>query len=147
MAKVLSNRFRRIGVSKLLFMLDFVVVVLAGIVFDPEMALYALAAVFISTKVIDFVTEGINYATAAYIISKNPQAIAERLMGELERGVTALQGKGMYRQEDKQVLFCVVEGYRQVTQLKRIVREEDKYAFMILTNARETMGEGFKELY
>jgi uncharacterized membrane-anchored protein YitT (DUF2179 family) len=145
-AKMLHRRFRSIGVSWILFILDFFVVVLAGIFFNAELALYALASVFISAKMVDLVTDGWNFATAFYIISSKSDAIGRRIANELQRGVTALHATGVYSGQKKEVLFCVLEGRHQIVMLKRIVREEDSRAFVITSSVKEVMGEGFREL-
>ncbi|MGI6168841.1 MAG: YitT family protein [Christensenellales bacterium] len=145
-AKMLHRRFKYIGVSWILFILDFAVVVLAGIIFNAELALYALASVFITAKMVDLVTDGWNFATAFYIISSRPEAIGRRIADELQRGVTALHATGVYSGQKKDVLFCVLEGRHQILALKRIVKDEDRQAFVITSSVKEVMGEGFREL-
>jgi len=144
-AKMVHKRFRFIGMSWIMFVLDFIVVVAAGIAFKPELALYALAALYLSTKVIAFILEGMNYARAFFIISGESKAIASRVMTEMGRGVTALRGKGGYSESERDVLLCVLEGRNETSILNRIVKEEDPKAFVIISDVREVAGEGFDE--
>ena len=145
-ARMIHKKFRTIGENWLLFILDFAVVVMAAIFFDTELALYALAAVYLSSKLIELVSEGLRTPMAFYIISQKPEAISKRIIDEMERGVTALTGVGMYSGEQRNILFCILEGQHQVATLKRIIKEEDRKAFVSMTAVREVMGEGFKEL-
>ena len=92
---------------------------------------------------IDIVTIGINFTKAAHIISNRPDEVAARVVIELERGVTGLDGRGLYTGSRKEILICVLRA-KEVPRLKRIVREIDPDAFVYLTDAREVFGEGFQ---
>jgi len=98
---------------------------------------------FISSKVIDAILEGVNFAKAVLIISDHSEDIAERIMNDLDRGVTALEGTGMYTGNNKKVLLCVLNR-GQISMLKSIVKSIDQKAFIILADVREVLGEGFK---
>ena len=136
-----------VNIGQLLFMVDAGVVLAAGIVFNSaELALYALITIFITSWLIDLVLEGISYARAFIIISDRSEEIADLIMKEMARGVTALQGKGLYTGIDRPVLLSVVNR-SEVSQLKEIVYKADPGAFVILTNVHEVLGEGFKEIY
>jgi len=87
--------------------------------------------------------EGINHAKAAYIISDRADDIKDELLYKLERGVTVLAGKGAYSGAEKNVMLCVVQ-HAQVHDLKRIVSRIDENAFVILSDVKEVLGEGFK---
>jgi uncharacterized membrane-anchored protein YitT (DUF2179 family) len=87
--------------------------------------------------------EGQGAGRAAYVVSNHPEEISRRILQELERGVTALQGRGMYTNSERQVLLVIVSR-SEIVRLKRLVKEEDSSAFMIITDAREVLGEGFK---
>ena len=129
--------------GQIILVIDSIVVVIAAVVFKSfQLGLYAIAALFVSAKVVDAILEGINYAKALFIISDKSEDIAQRIMHDMDRGVTGLKGKGMYTGLDRQVLFCVVQR-GQLPQIKRIVRSIDADAFLILTDAREVLGEGF----
>ncbi|MEW5783531.1 MAG: YitT family protein [Bacillota bacterium] len=124
---------------------DLVVIVLAVFVFGSEVALYAVLSLFISSWVIDVVQEGLGMAKAATIITSRGEEINRRLLQELGRGVTRLEGQGGYTGEGREVLLCVVTR-PQVAQLKRIIHELDPKAFLIIGNATEVHGEGFKKV-
>ncbi|MDD4495492.1 MAG: YitT family protein [Eubacteriales bacterium] len=129
--------------GQLIMMIDSFVVVVAAIFFKSfQLGLYAIVALFVSAKVVDAILEGINFAKALFIISDKSEEIAKRIMAEMDRGVTGLKGTGMYTGMERQVLFCVVQR-GQLQHLKRIVKSIDKDAFLILTDAREVLGEGF----
>ncbi len=105
MAARLLHRFTGISVGRSLLIFDGFVILLAGIVFNPELALYAFLSVFVTSKAIDVIQEGSSYAKGAFIISEKAGEIGDRILRELDRGVTALKGKGLYTQSDREVLF------------------------------------------
>lgn len=142
-AKIIHHFFPYFTIGQILLLIDAAVVVFAAISFNSFLlALYAIVALFVSSKVIDTILEGVNFAKALFIISNRSEEIAMEILNNLDRGVTALKGKGMYTKEDKQVLFCVVHR-RQIPEVKSIVKKIDKNAFVILTDIREVLGEGF----
>ena len=93
-----------------------------------------------------FRSEGMNYAKAVYIISDNAEELSKELMRELDRGATGIPVKGMYQGKDRWMLFCII-GKKQIVRLKEIVVKTDPQAFLIVTDAREVLGEGFIENY
>jgi len=141
-AKIVHKFIPIIGVGWVLFIIDFLVVAAAGITFGPEQALYALVSLYLGAKLIDLIQEGMNSAKAFFIISNHPQRISQRILQEMDRGVTGLYGKGMYSGYDKEVLLCVISR-TEVSKLKQIVSEEDPSAFLIVADVREVLGEGF----
>jgi uncharacterized membrane-anchored protein YitT (DUF2179 family) len=124
---------------------DLVVIGLAIFVFGSEVAMYAALSLFISSWVIDLVQEGFSLAKAALIITTRGEEINRRLIRDLARGVTRLEGQGGYTGEQRDLLLCVVTR-PQVTQLKAIIHEVDPRAFVIIGSASEVHGEGFKEV-
>jgi uncharacterized membrane-anchored protein YitT (DUF2179 family) len=143
-ARIVHKRVPFISIAQVLLIIDVIVVMTAAISFNSyELALYAVVTLVVATKVIDSVTVGINFRKAAYIISKETDKVASRLLVELERGVTGLSGRGLYTGDRKEVLVCVLTA-RQVPVLKRIVKEVDSDAFVYITDAREVFGEGFQ---
>ncbi|MGI6668387.1 MAG: YitT family protein [Acetivibrionales bacterium] len=133
-----------LSIGKTLLAIDTAVIILAAIVFKSFLiALYSVLSLYISSKIIDIMLEGINFAKAVYIISDRADDIAKDIMKELDRGVTALKGTGMYTGKEKKVLFCVLHR-GQLTQLKSIVKKIDPSAFIILGEVTEVLGEGFK---
>jgi len=143
-AKIIHKFIPFLTLGQLLLAVDFTVIVFAAVVFkDYDLALYAIVTLFVSSQVIDGLLEGVNFAKAVFIISNKSKFIAERIMKDLDRGVTGLDGTGMYTGQDKTVLMCVLRR-PEIPVLKSIVREIDKNAFIILTDVREVLGEGFK---
>ncbi len=143
-ASVVNKRFSHISVGNIIVIMDLIVVIIAGAVFkNYELSLYAIGSIYVSTRMIDGMVEGLDYAKAVYIISNKPEEISEVILSQLKKGITALSGKGMYTGEKKDVLLCVVRR-AQITQLKKIVSSTDEEAFMLVTDVREVLGKGFK---
>ncbi len=144
LAAAVLRTYTGINIGQLLFLLDGMVVMAAGLVFQSwELALYALIAIFVFTRVIDTVQEGIGYAKAFFIISIHTDIITDKILNDLDRGATALKGRGLYTGNDREVIFTVVSR-SEVSRLKEIVYEVDPRAFIILADVREVLGEGFK---
>lgn len=142
LASIIHRFVPHLSVSKLLFVIDAAVIVMGFFVFGADKAMYAVIAVFISSKCISAILEGMNFSKVAFIISRESNTIAQRILVEADRGVTALHGTGMYTGEGRDVLFCVC-AQKDVTVIKRIVHECDPLAFVVMTDAREVLGEGF----
>ena len=102
----------------------------------------AVVAVFVTGKVSDAILDGLKFAKIAYIISDHPEEISEHILRELGRGLTGLEGQGMYSEKHKMVLMCVVSK-KEAVLLKDIVKNADNEAFLILSEAKEVLGEGF----
>ncbi len=124
---------------------DLFVLILAVFVFGSEAAMYAALSLFISIKVIDAILEGLGLAKSAIIITRYGSRINEKLIYELGRGVTRIEGQGGYTGEGREVLLCVVTR-QQTGRLKSIIYEVDPEAFVIIGNATEVHGEGFKKM-
>ncbi len=145
-ARMVHNKVPFISVGLFLFMIDFCVTILAGFTMSVNAALYALICIFVISKVLDLVLSGIGTASkACFIISCASDAILARIMHEMDRGATVLDATGAYSKEKKPVILCVVSA-RDVAKLKRIVKDEDERAFMIISDTHETLGEGFSNL-
>lgn len=144
LASLIHRLIPFIRVSWGIFAIDGLVIIASAFVFDMTSAMYALICTLIANIVIDFVLEGPNSAHSFFIISDKSDEIARRIMDELERGVTGLEGMGMYSQTNKRVLLCAVSRMETV-RLRRIVFSVDPRAFMISNKAHDTYGEGFKE--
>lgn len=124
---------------------DTLPILLGAVFFGWELALYALIAVYISGKAAEVISEGNSSFRQAYIISDAYAQIAEQIMTQMEHGVTVLHGAGGYSGKEKEILYCVI--YRgEVNTLKKLVAEADPDAFMIVGQANEVLGEGFKEM-
>ncbi len=143
-ASLIQHIIKHVSIARIMLILDAMIIFGGVFIFGVEATLYAVIAVFITARVIDAILDGLHFSKAAFIISEKNQAIAKGIMQELDRGVTGLQGTGMYTNLTKNVLFCVVSK-REIVQLKEIVKQEDVNAFIIVTDVREVLGEGFKE--
>ena len=145
--KVLRLRFPHLKTGRLFLICDMIVVLLSAFVFEhTDSALYAAIGVFLMSIVFDIVLYGADGAKLIYIISNEWQAIATRLLMELDVGVTYLEGEGAYSNERKRVIMCVVR--KQIApQVEEVVKEEDGNAFMIVSSAAEIYGEGYKNIY
>ncbi|NMA95928.1 MAG: YitT family protein, partial [Clostridiales bacterium] len=141
-AKLIHDAFPIVGIGIMIFFIDFLIVLIAAIIFGPNEALYAFIAIFIVAKMIDLIQEGLEAAKAFFIITDHAEIICERILKELDRGATILIGKGAYTMKNKDVILCVVNRF-QVIKLKSIITEIDSAAFVILTDVKEVLGEGF----
>jgi uncharacterized membrane-anchored protein YitT (DUF2179 family) len=145
LAAQLVNRFAGIPVGQGLLFCDSAVIILAGLVFrSAELALYAIITLFITSKVLDAVLEGFDYAKAAFIISECSEEIGRRILSDLKRGATGLFGRGLYSTAKKEVVLCVISRAEEF-KLKELVHQIDPNAFVIITDVHEVLGEGFKD--
>ncbi len=142
--KLLRRRFRHLRTGAIYMAMDAAVVlctipVLGGL----EVAMYAAVALVVASVLMDKVLYGAEGGTLFYIVTDKPDAIARRILEELELGVTYLQGEGAYTGAPKRVLLCVAR--KQLSpKIRDIVKTEDSAAFLIVTPASEVLGEGFK---
>lgn len=142
---MLIHRFKPYySIPRILIVIDGFVVIVGALVFGISKTLYAIIAVYITTKVSDGILEGLKFAKMAYVISDSYDEIAKAIMEKLERGVTGVYAKGMYSNKDKKMLFCVVSK-KEIVDLTELVSEIDPKAFIIVSDVREVMGEGFIE--
>ena len=145
--KLLRRKFRHMKTGVLYLALDVTVITLSAIVFhDVLVAMYAVVTVFTNSTVLDLVLYGKDNAKMVYIVTDHPETVAERLMKEVETGVTMLHGEGAYTKKNKKVLMCVLHD-QQYPMLRDVVKQEDKHAFLIVTKATEIFGEGYKNHY
>ena len=142
-AQLLSKKIN-LGVGQLMLLVDAFVLVIAGLKFGPELALYGAVAVFVTTTTIDVVQEGLSTEKAAFIFSKLHEQIGQAIMAELGRGATGFAARGLYTGDDREVIFCVVSR-RELDDLKNIVHTIDPEAFLVISDVHEALGEGFKE--
>ncbi len=123
-----------------------VLIVGANVIYfkDIEVGLYSALAIYVMGKTLDVFFEGINFAKKLVIISSKWEEIADRIGQEIHRGVTAIDAEGMYKREPRKVLMCVMSRV-EVREARKIIEEIDKNAFIVITNAREVYGEGFRD--
>ncbi|HEX7064442.1 MAG TPA: YitT family protein [Bacillales bacterium] len=124
-------------------MIDGAIVVTSAFVFGIEQALYALIGMYLTAKLIDVVQMGFDTGKMAMIISQHPEELRSQILRVIDRGVTRISGMGGYTDDERPVLMCVVSR-NEVTKLKRLVKTVDPDAFVIVSNATEVLGEGFK---
>lgn len=144
LASLIHRHFSAIRVSVGIFAVDGLVIFASAFVFDQQAAMYALICTFLMNVVVDVVLEGPNSAHSYFVISDHADAIARRVMDEMERGVTAFDATGMYSGGDKRVLLCVVNRF-ETMQLRKIIFSIDPNAFVVASKAHEVLGEGFKK--
>lgn len=145
LVKLLRLKYRHLRTGTLFAITDTVIVAISAIVFgNIENALYAGIALVISSMVMDLVLYGPDEAKSLFIISDRAKQVADRILSELDIGVTYLQGKGAYSGAEKQVLLCAMRK-ALFPKVRQIVQQEDPDAFMIVSSATEIFGEGFKD--
>lgn len=143
LARIL-HRLRGVSMTQSYLLTDTVVILAAGFVFGWQKALYAIITLYVSGLVVDTTMEGTGTVRTALIITSRFETVSYRILTEMERGVTILEGAGAYTNEARPVLYCVVTR-SEVQQLKTIVHESDPAAFMVIGVAHEALGEGFQE--
>lgn len=141
-ALLLQGWLKHYSVAQIMQVLDGLIVLVGMYVFGLRPSMYAIVAIFISSKVMDNILEGVKFSKAAYIITDSYEEIAKRVMEELERGVTGMEAHGMYSGGKKCVLYCVVSK-KEIVRLKEIVNQVDRDAFVVVGDVREVLGEGF----
>ena len=141
-AILIQHKLKHYSVAQIMQVLDGIIVLLGMYVFGLRPSMYAIVAIFISSKVTDTILEGMKFSKAAYIITEKYEEIAKIIMQELDRGVTGMEARGMYSGEKKCMLYCVVSN-KQIVLLKEIIHQLDKNAFVIVGDVREVLGEGF----
>ncbi|MEL3911925.1 YitT family protein [Treponema pedis] len=142
---IVHDKWPGLSIAKGMAIADFVIVAFAGIVDkNVNTSLYSLIALFFCTKIADMVLDGFTYFKGFFIISSKPEEVGNALMQNLERGVTILNGAGMYSKQERPVLLCVVSR-AQFMRAKDIITEIDGNAFIMVCDMREVFGLGFKK--
>ena len=144
LAMLIHGYKKHISVNQILMLIDGIIIVLGAIVFGLGNALYAIIAIFINAKVSDGILEGLKFAKMAYIISDHYDTIAAEILTSLDRGVTSLNATGMYSNKDRKMLFCVVSK-KEIVKIIEVSKRIDPASFIIISDVREVMGEGFIE--
>ena len=145
-AKLINNRFRHISVGKIILSVDAVVIILASLAYrNFESALYSVVAMYSASGILDLIVYGADKGKLIYIITNEPKAICREINIKLKRGVTALKGFGGYTRKEKEVLLCSVRKY-EITAVYDIIRAFDPTAFVIVSDAVEITGQGFRKM-
>ncbi len=145
-ARVLNARLRFLSMGKLMLFADGCVILASAFVFQSlESAVYACVFVFVSTKIIDAVLYGVDVGSGKlfFIVSERSEEIGQRILDEMERGVTFLRSRGGYLKREGEMLLCAVRRF-EVARISAIVRETDPEAFVMVGDAGEITGEGFR---
>ena len=143
LVRLLKLHYRNVPIGTISTVFDALVVILTGFVFhDISRAMYSGIAVFVTGQVMDIVVYRFDYSKVALIISDRPDEIATDVAQKLDRGVTFLDGHGYYSRQDKKVILTVVKK-GQLAELKELVMERDKDAFVIVQEAHQVLGDGF----
>ncbi len=145
---LISNIIReynhKIRMGTVIVIVDTIIIALNVIFFKKlEIGLYSAIAIYLDGKMIDIIFEGIYFTKLLFIISDKNEQIAKTIGKEIKKGSTGLYGKGMYSNEDKLILVCAAPR-GDITKIKELARNIDPHCFIILSNAREVFGEGFK---
>lgn len=141
---VIRKSFASFSVGQLFMLIDGIIITVAGITSGSwETVLYSAVALFISTYVTDTAIEGVKFARLVYIISPRSREITQRIYSELERGVTGISSVSMYTGKNDRILMCAIRKH-ELPRLKRIVTAVDPGAFVIISDAKEVMGNGFE---
>ena len=143
-ARMVHKRFQFISVGSILFAIDFAVVLTAGFLIGTTEALYAMINIFLTAKVMDVIIIGFSSNKACFVISSRWREISERILRDMDRGVTQLTARGAYTGTERPTLLCVISR-SEIMAFKRILREEDENAFVIIVEAHEAIGDGFSQ--
>lgn len=141
-ASLLNRHFTQYSIPMIMVFIDLVIVFSSVWLFGSTSAIYAIVSLYIQGKISDTLVLGVHFAKSVYIITDSPKDIAKEVMEELQRGITCLDVKGMYTGNNKNMLFCVVSK-KEIAKLKAIVNKYDRHAFVIVSDAKEVLGEGF----
>ncbi len=146
LASIIKFRHSNFPIAKLMLAIDGFIILCGFFIFGSTKAMYAILSVFITSKVITNVLEGVHYAKAAFIISDKSEELAKVIMEKIPRGSTGLKAKGMYSGEEKEMLFVVIS-QKEVTKLRHLIWEIDQEAFVTIADVREVLGQGFLQDY
>lgn len=131
--------------GKLIILIDTIVVILNVLFFrEIEVGLYSAIAIYLSGQMIDIIFEGTNFTKMIFIVSNKYEEIAKNIGTKIGRGSTGIYAQGMYHETDKMVLWCVASR-REIIRIKQIAKKLDEKAFIVISNAREVLGQGFKK--
>ena len=138
----IANKYLDVSTAYALLFFDLIVVAISLTVLPLSKALVTVISLYIGTKVMDYVIEGLNTKKAMTIISSKPEEVAKAIDEQVGRGLTILNGHGYYSREEKDVLYVVV-AKTQVTRAKRIIKKIDKNAFLVIHDVRDVYGNVF----
>ncbi|SDM71029.1 YitT family protein [Bacillus sp. OK048] len=144
LAAQIITKYTGLTLGTSVVLIDGLIVIAAAIVFDIERGLYALIALYVTSKTIDLVQVGFGRSKTAMIITNKQDEVREGILNKIDRGVTKLSAYGGFTDNERPVLMCVVD-QREFTKLKQLVKALDPSAFVVVMDASEVLGEGFKK--
>lgn len=145
--KILRRKYKHIKTGSLFLMVDVTVVAISGLVFrNFNTAMYALITVVLTGKFIDFILYGGDEAKLIFVVSDLSERISKNIIDNVKTGITLLKGQGAYSNKEKDIIMCVVRK-QSAPKVLEIVRREDENAFVIVSSATETFGEGYKDFF
>ena len=145
LAQIIRGFIPKLKTGSLIVSLDTIIVAISTLVFrEIEIGLYSAIAIYIMGKALDIFFEGIDFAKMLIIISPKYKEISDIINKNIKRGTTAIYGRGMYKQDEKNLILCVASR-REVGEIRQIINSIDSNAFLIITNAKEVYGKGFKK--
>lgn len=146
LALMLHKKLRHFSLAKIIFIIDFCVIITTGVVFkDYTILFYSLISLYISTKVADYILVRGDYAKSIYIISSKNDKIAKLILKDMNRGVTGIYSKGYYSNTDTTMLMCIVRA-KEVPHIISLIKSVDSMSFIVVSEVREVRGRGFKEI-
>ena len=144
LAAYIQHYYKHYSIAQILQVIDAIVVLAGAYIFGLSRALYAVISIYVVSQVTDGILEGLNFSKLAYIITDKQDEVANEIMTTLDRGATGINATGMYSSSEKKLLLCVVSK-KEIVQVKEIVTKIDHGAFVIVSDVREVLGEGFIE--
>ena len=142
---IILNKYFDIPIGRTLFIMDLIILSIAGLIFGQRIVMYTLIGMLISSKTVDYFQEGLKKSKGVTIISHKYEILRERIMNETGRGTTIINGEGGYSHSALPIVYCVVSKF-ELGKLKNIVRQTDPKAFVTITDVSEVLGEGFNPL-
>lgn len=144
-AALIQHKLKHYSIVQIMQVIDGIVVLIGACVFGIPRALYAIIAIFVTSWLSDWLIEGVKFSKIAFIITDKKDGVTREVLERMNRGLTGWDATGMYSGTGKAVLFCVV-GKKEIVDLKEIVANVDQQAFIVVSDAREVLGEGFLEI-
>ena len=142
-AKIVQLWFRHIQLGRILLFVDLVVITSAMLIYkDFNIGLYSIVCLWLTSVSIDRILEGFNFGKLIFVVSDYSIEIAEKINLDMERGATFLHGYGSYTGNQKNIIMCTIKK-REIPVIKDIIMSYDKNAFVLITDVREVLGEGF----
>lgn len=145
LSNIISRFHPTLKTGSLIVVLDTVIVIINMIALKQiEIGLYSAVAIYIIGKIIEIIADGTNFTKMIFIVSDKYEDIAKEISIKLERGSTAIYAKGMYKMEEKKILWCVASK-NEIVKIRQIASRIDRQSFMTILNAKEAYGLGFKD--